>query len=635
MDHKSDENALGENEERLRLVFDQCAVAMALVSPEMTFLRVNASFCNTLGYSESEIVGQRFVKITHPDDVDMSRAVLHKILEGHVNSLSLEKRYIRKDGSVIWADMSTVVIRDAQQKPVLFVTHIQDITERKRMEDALRHLTETLEKRVKERTDELLLSQKNFDGFFNAVDDLLFVVDMKGVILHVNQTVCRRLGYTEAEIIGQSVSFIHPSARRKEVENIITRMIAGLEDCCSIPVVTKTGVEIPVETHISQGQWNGKPALFGVTKDVTRLQRSEEKFSKAFRSSPVLTAISTIKEGRYIDVNDAFLATLGFSREEVIGRCVKELGLFSDPQDRVAIVDVMDKQGYVRNVQVQYCGKNRKSLWGLFFADHITVSDEPCWLTAMMDVTDRKKAEEALSANNAVLDRNVTKLRKLTLELIQAEERERKRLASKLHDDIQQLLVAAMMKVSLIVQHAAPEDHARAVQNALDLLGEVLNASRSLMTDLYPPVLRAGGFLPGLRWLAERMKEKHGLTVELAVTDSFVVPSPLGIMLFEGVRELLFNVVKHAGVTQVKVTVKKMDANKVKVVVSDGGAGFSPKAEWVPHATGGWGLFHLRERLACIGGVLEVSSAPEKGTKVTMTLPLNESEKSGETIRIL
>src|SRR5512133_3449188 len=135
----------------------------------------------------------------------------------------------------------------------------------------------------------------NFEIFFNTIDELLFVLDDQGRILYANDTVVQRLGYTREEMTGQSVLMVHPPERRAEAAQITQDMLAGKVEFCPVPVQTRDGMQIPVETRVKVGEWDGKPVLFGVTKDISRLKLSEEKFSKAFHSSAALMALSYVE----------------------------------------------------------------------------------------------------------------------------------------------------------------------------------------------------------------------------------------------------------------------------------------------------------------------------------------------------
>jgi PAS domain S-box-containing protein len=133
-------------------------------------------------------------------------------------------------------------------------------------------------------------------------------------------------------------------------------------------------------------------------RDIVR--KSEEKFSKVFHSSPTLMAISTIEDGRFLDVNETLLRTLLFSREEVVGKTSLELGILADPAQRQAIRKMTEEKGYAKNIETQMVTKNGQIIDGLFSAEPITINNEKCWLTVMVDVTEQKRVEKSLQASN-------------------------------------------------------------------------------------------------------------------------------------------------------------------------------------------------------------------------------------------
>jgi signal transduction histidine kinase len=158
-----------------------------------------------------------------------------------------------------------------------------------------------------------------------------------------------------------------------------------------------------------------------------------------------------------------------------------------------------------------------------------------------------------------------------------------------------------------------------------EFLGDGIAYTRTLMADLRPDLLNEHDLVAGVQWLAQRM-QRHGLKVHVGHNGR---PTPLDAdmlgMLFQSVRELLFNVVKHAGTNEVTVTVERT-GETLRVAVADEGAGFDlAKRELVPSDHGGFGLFSIRERLSLLGGGVEVESAEGEGTTVTLVVPLGRT----------
>jgi diguanylate cyclase (GGDEF)-like protein/PAS domain S-box-containing protein len=131
--------ALRESEERFRLTFDLAAIGIAHVSPEGRWLRVNQGICSMLGYTREELLGSYFQDVTHPDDLQQNLGHFNGLMSGNVPSYVFEKRYIRKDGSIVWANVTTSVVRDTGGEPQYSISVIEDISERKRLEERLRH----------------------------------------------------------------------------------------------------------------------------------------------------------------------------------------------------------------------------------------------------------------------------------------------------------------------------------------------------------------------------------------------------------------------------------------------------------------------------------------------------------------
>jgi len=259
--------------------------------------------------------------------------------------------------------------------------------------------------------------KENLETFFNAIHDFLFVLDESGNMVHVNASVLNRLEYTPDELIGRSVLMVHPPAQRDLAARIVQLMLEGKEEFCPVPLITKTGRLIPVETRISKGNWDGTPALFGISKDITQVKLSEEKFRRAFNNSAALMAISSVFGGQFIEVNQSFIQTTGYSREEIIGNTTESLNLLVDLEQRNLIKDKFQKDKSVRDVAVTIQTKDGSLVNGLFSVDQIDMGGiDDCWLTVMTDITKLKQTEQALIHLNDILH-HLVKMAKTFLNL--------------------------------------------------------------------------------------------------------------------------------------------------------------------------------------------------------------------------
>jgi PAS domain S-box-containing protein len=273
---------------------------------------------------------------------------------------------------------------------VLWHGVIADITDRKQAEAVL------------------IQTRKNYEAFFNTIDEFLFVLDEQGNIIHLNTTVIERLGYTREELAGQSVLMVHPPERRNEAGRIVGEMLSGAAEFCPVPIITKSGIQIPVETIVSRGFWDGSPVIFGVTKDISKVRLSEEKFSKLFHINPSACGLSDLNDHKYIEVNEAFYTLLGFDKEEVIGKTACDLGILT-AEARNAILLKADTEGNITNAEADLKAKNGDIKHVLLSSESIHVQENKYRFTVVYDITDRKRAEaekEKMEAKNRQLQKS-------------------------------------------------------------------------------------------------------------------------------------------------------------------------------------------------------------------------------------
>jgi len=225
-----------------------------------------------------------------------------------------------------------------------------------------------------------------------------------------------------------------------------------------------------------------------------------------------------------------------------------------------------------------------------------------------------------------------THLKTLASELSLTEERERHRIAAEMNATIGQSLVISKMKLDKLRASTPYDDIAGTLGEVCGLLGQTIQETRTLTFDLCSPILYELGFEKAVaEWLSEQIENKHGIKSEFQ-DDGQEKPldEEMRVFLFCDVRELLFNVIRHAQAKKVKVSMQKVK-NLIKVIVEDDGLGFNPdKVMMKAVRTGAFGLFSIRQRLELLGGHLEIESAPGQGTKVTIIAPLKRIKTAKE-----
>jgi len=235
------------------------------------------------------------------------------------------------------------------------------------------------------------------------------------------------------------------------------------------------------------------------------------------------------------------------------------------------------------------------------------------------EVLRRRQAEHALEVRSA-------QLRATAIELAHAEQHERQRLSGVLHDHIQQLLASAQFKLSLLAEPMNQRERHEAIREATGILSEAIAQTRSLAVELAPPIISEGGLVPALEWLGCWMRQRHGLTIRVTVDEQAVETGDenIRLILFSAVRELLFNVTKHAKVTAASVKVQRV-GDRIQIVVSDSGIGFEAMQRIESESPAvGLGLFGVQKRLDLIGGHFEIDSIPGRGSRFTLQAPVGQ-----------
>jgi PAS domain S-box-containing protein len=436
-------------------------------------------------------------------------------------------------------------------------------------------------------------------------DDAIISKSLDGVIESWNKAAERIFGFSFQEAIGQPITMIIPPDLRDEEQTILQGLRKGERiEHIETRRTTKAGEKVHVSLTISPILDAGGRVVGASTiaRDISErkradeaLKKSEEKFAKAFRESHVAMTLTRARDNRYLDVNDTFVKLTGWQRKEVIGRTPMDIQIWVDPAQRLNVVNRLLAEGTVRDVEVLYRCKNGTQRVGLGTADVIQIENEPCVLSVIADITDRKRAEEALSS--------------IGRKLMEAQEQERTRIARELHDDISQRL--ALLAVELdrsiqadLVNNTELGNRFRQVQRRLT---EVASDVQGLSHRLHSSKLEILGLVSAARSFCKEVSEKNGVTV--AFRHSGVprtMSKEISLSLFRVLQEALQNAIKYGQVRNFSVDLCGT-GESLELTVSDAGVGFDEQEAFTRE---GLGLISMRERVQMVNGEFTVTSRP-------------------------
>ncbi len=363
---------LQDSENRYRSLFANNSAMMLVVDPrDGAIVEANPAAVAFYGWPPGELARKRISDINVLPSNHI-RDSLTSVLRRERQHFRFQHR--RADGSVRDVEVYSTPISLRGQPLLCSIVH--DITDRIAAEFAVAR------------------SEENLRSFFDNSGEFLTVLDTEGRILAANRTVLARLGYSADSLLGRSLLELHPADCRAEAEWVLRQILAGRAETSPLPIVDAAGHRIAVETRIVRGHWNGRAALFGVTRDVSLTKLSEEKFSKAFNLSESLMAIATLDEWRLVEVNAAFQRVLGYSEAEAIGRTGAELGITLDPELPAKLRTA--RETHSTAVDTSLRTKLGELRHGLFSAQRLELQDQTFLILNFVDLTDRKLAEDRL-----------------------------------------------------------------------------------------------------------------------------------------------------------------------------------------------------------------------------------------------
>ena len=394
-------DALRKSEERYRATFEQAAVGIVHTAFDGNFLHCNARFAEIVGYSSEEVLSLNAFAITDPAYLSATTTLFEKCASGVAERASFEKRYIRKDGSLTWVKVTLSAQRDGQGKPVHVIGFVEDINLRK-----------ATEQRLASAQDALRHSEARYRTAFQTTIDAININRLSdGAYLDCNNAFLDIIGYARDEVIGRTSLDLGIWANHEDRDRMVECVLRDFS-CRDLEATfrKKNGEvfwglmsaslieidEVPCVLSITRDISAAKTAERYLTAAAEALRVSEERYRTVFHTSLDPILINRTSDRRFIDVNQAFLDTMGFERDEVIGQTSLELKLWADPRDLENVDDILKKNHECRNVEIQFRKKNGETLWGLMSSSVIEIDEVQCVLTITRDITSAKAAEDEI-----------------------------------------------------------------------------------------------------------------------------------------------------------------------------------------------------------------------------------------------
>jgi PAS domain S-box-containing protein len=384
------EEALRESEEFNSTLLTNTPNGIFVTYPDGTIKYVNPAFETLTGYSLAEIIG---MKTPYPwwskDYKDEIEASLMETTPGEgINlgeKLAKQTTFQKKNGELFTVDLNATLINKNGKREYILVSWI-DITARKKAEEALKE------------------SEERFRAIFEQASDSIVLIDPKTLkIVDFNTHAHKTLGYTREEFGKLDIGDTNIFEPIEEIQKRAEVFFKGKASALETKQKTKSGEIRDVQISVKTINLGGKKLVMSIWRDITEskraqeaLKESEEKFSKAFNSSSVAICILSLPDNRFVEVNDADCRFTGYSREELVGHTTEELHLWAYPEDIKRLRDTIEKDGIFTNFEYHARMKSGEIRTGLSSSEVINIGSKPHRLIVVTDITERKRAEDAL-----------------------------------------------------------------------------------------------------------------------------------------------------------------------------------------------------------------------------------------------
>lgn len=579
------DEALRSSEARFYATFEQAAVGIAHVAPDGRWLKVNRKLCEIVGYSSEELLSLTFQDITYPEDLLINLDSVRRLLAREIDTASNEKRYVRKDGSIVWVNLTVTLTWKTDGEPDYFISVIEDIHARKRAMEALRRFSRVIEQTA----------------------STVVITDTEGLIEYINPRFSETTGYSLDDVIGRRPNLLKSEYTSPQEYRRLWRTIKGggvwkgefrnrrkdgsfyWESAIISPVRDEHG-EI---TH-----------FVGIKDDITEsklaeaaLKESEADLKKAQRMAHIGNGKWDLRTDMTIWSDEVYEI---FGRAPVLPAAShQEMSRYLTAESWRRLSAAVDKtlqdgKPYNLDVEVVRADGSRR------------------WVHA--------HGEAGRDANDTIIElqtmlQDITERKVLERQIIEVSAAEQERIGREIHDGIGQLLTAVGMLANSLERKLTQANRLQEAKTAGDMaryLRQALGEAKSLAKGLSPIQIAPDGLADGLAALVDGTRVWSGIRCQFAVSgDSVLLDESVAEHLYRIAQEAINNASRHAHATHIDVALRNT-AHATVLSVRDDGIGIAPAAE----KSGGLGVHIMHYRAGIIGASLSVTAPAGGGTLV-------------------
>jgi PAS domain S-box-containing protein len=646
---KKGEELLRESEERFRLAFDGANTGMCLFNPDGSFIQVNGAMSQIFGYAQEAFYKMTVNDLAHPEDLEILQNFIERAMSGEARHATFEKRCFHQQGSLVWVQVACSLVRDYGGAPLYFISQVQDITDRKQAEAALRE------------------SRERYREIINGMNDTVWVIGFDGKFVDVNERAIEIFGYSREELLSMGPTDIDSQLTEEQIKDLTQRMSSDEVQVFESQHFTKSGRAIPVEISSSLVTYQGRRAILSIARDITKRKQVEIEHREhharldAIMESTDSPIFSVDREYRYTSFNRAHAASMKelFGADIEIG--ANRLDCITDEAYRAeakkSIEQALGGEAHIYLFSQRKKGPDRRFFEATY---NPIMGDEaaPIGVSVFMsDVTARQQAEQAQEKHAAILEAEV---QARTRELQDAQEkllRQEKlavlgELAGSVGHELRNPLTVMRNAVHFL-KLTQPDADGKTkeylgildseIRNSDKIIADLLDFSRIKSVDRQPLVVAA---------VVQRVLERFPVPAEIEVKLDFAPDLPSVFVDPHHIEQVLGNLVVNAyqamtspvsppmsgGTEGGVLTISAQgDETQVKVFISDTGVGIPPEnlekifePLFTTKAKGiGLGLAVSQKLVEANGGKIEMESEVGIGTTFTLSLPCAAPAQNG------